>query len=62
MKEQRTIPQLLNDPMTCRTYRYMIANSEESVVKELRQVLKDKAPNHPRRKDLEVAFIARLGK
>jgi hypothetical protein len=39
----------------------MIKNQPESVVRDLRKVLQDKAPDHPRTKDLETAFVERLG-
>jgi hypothetical protein len=44
-----------------KTYREMIRVQPVEVVQDLRKVLQDNAPNHPRTKDLETAFIERLG-
>ena len=60
MKQQSIIDRL-RDPFVMRTYRDMIKNQPESVVRDLRKVLQDKAPDHPRTKDLETAFVERLG-
>lgn len=58
---QPTINDRLRDPFVMRTYREMIRTQPIEVVQDLRKVLQDKAPNHPRTKDLESAFIERLG-
>jgi len=59
--KQQSISDRLRDPFVMRTYRDMIKNQPESVVRDLRKVLQDKAPDHPRTKDLETAFVERLG-
>ena len=58
---QLTISDRLRDPFVMRTYREMIRVQPIEVVQDLRKVLKEQAPNHPRTKDLEEAFIERLG-
>ena len=58
---QQSISDRLRDPFVMRTYREMIRTQDESVVRDLRKVLQECAPNHPRTKDLELAFIERLG-
>ena len=59
--KQQTINDRLRDPFVMRTYREMIRTQDEQVVRDLRKVLQDQAPNHPRTKDLEEAFVTRLG-
>jgi len=44
-----------------KTYREMIRVQPIEVVQDLRKVLQEQAPNHPRTKDLEQAFVERLG-
>jgi hypothetical protein len=44
-----------------KTYREMIRVQPVEVVKDLRKVLQENAPDHPRTKDLEQAFVDRLG-
>jgi hypothetical protein len=44
-----------------KTYRQMIRTQPIEIVQDLRKVLQDKAPDHPRTKDLESAFVERLG-
>jgi hypothetical protein len=44
-----------------KTYREMIRVQPVEVVQDLRKVLQECAPNHPRTRDLEEAFIERLG-
>ena len=58
---QLSISDRLRDPFVMKTYREMIRVQPVEVVQDLRKVLQDKAPNHPRTKDLEQAFIDRLG-
>lgn len=58
---QLSISDRLRDPFVMKTYREMIRVQPVEVVKDLRKVLQDRAPNHPRTKDLEQAFIDRLG-
>ena len=58
---QLTISDRLRDPFVMKTYREMIRVQPVEVVQDLRKVLQDNAPNHPRTKDLETAFIERLG-
>ena len=58
---QLTISDRLRDPFVMKTYREIIRVQPIEVVQDLRKVLQDKAPNHPRTKDLEQAFIERLG-
>jgi hypothetical protein len=58
---QLTISDRLRDPFVMKTYREMIRVQPLEVVKDLRKVLQESAPNHPRTKDLEQAFIERLG-
>ena len=58
---QQSISDRLRDPFVMRTYREMIRNESLEVVQDLRKVLQDNAPNHPRTKDLETAFVERLG-
>ena len=59
--KQQSISDRLRDPFVMRTYRDMIRTQPESVVRDLRKVLQDQAPDHPRTKDLESAFVERLG-
>jgi hypothetical protein len=54
---QLTISDRLRDPFVMKTYREMIRVQPLEVVKDLQE----SAPNHPRTKDLEQAFIERLG-
>ena len=58
---QLTISDRLRDPFVMRTYREMIRVQPIEVVQDLRKVLQEQAPNHPRTKDLEEAFVERLG-
>jgi len=58
---QLTISDRLRDPFVMKTYREMIRVQPVEVVQDLRKVLQEQAPNHPRTKDLEEAFINRLG-
>lgn len=58
---QQTINERLRDPFVMRTYREMIRTQPVDVVQNLRKTLQDQAPNHPRTKDLEQAFVERLG-
>ena len=58
---QLTISDRLRDPFVMKTYREMIRVQPVEVVKDLRKVLQECEPNHPRTKDLEQAFIERLG-
>ena len=58
---QLSISDRLRDPFVMRTYREMIRTQPIEVVQDLRKVLQDHAPDHPRTKDLEQAFIDRLG-
>ena len=58
---QLTINDRLRDPFVMKTYREMIRTQPVPVVEDLRKVLQECAPNHPRTKDLEQAFIERLG-
>lgn len=58
---QSSISDRLRDPFVMKTYREMIRVQPVEVVKDLRKVLQDCAPDHPRTKDLEQAFIDRLG-
>jgi len=58
---QLTISDRLRDPFVMRTYREMIRVQPIEVVQDLRKVLQEQAPNHPRTKDLEQAFVERLG-
>lgn len=59
--KQQSISDRLRDPFVMRTYREMIRTQPVEVVQDLRKVLQEQAPNHPRTKDLEEAFIDRLG-
>ena len=58
---QLTISDRLRDPFVMKTYREMIRVQPVEVVQDLRKVLQEQAPNHPRTRDLEQAFIDRLG-
>lgn len=58
---QLTISDRLRDPFVMKTYREMIRVQPVEVVKDLRKVLQECAPDHPRTKDLAQAFIDRLG-
>jgi len=58
---QLTISDRLRDPFVMKTYREMIRVQPIEVVQDLRKVLQEQAPNHPRTKDLEQAFVERLG-
>ncbi len=58
---QLTISDRLRDPFVMKTYREMIRVQPVEVVQDLRKVLQEQAPNHPRTKDLEQAFVERLG-
>jgi hypothetical protein len=58
---QLTINDRLRDPFVMKTYREMIRVQPIEVVQDLRKVLQEQAPNHPRTRDLEEAFIERLG-
>jgi len=58
---QLTISDRLRDPFVMKTYREMIRVQPVEVVQDLRKVLQEQAPNHPRTKDLEEAFVERLG-
>ena len=58
---QLTINDRLRDPFVMKTYREMIRVQPIEVVQDLRKVLQECAPNHPRTRDLEQAFIERLG-
>ena len=59
--KQQTISDRLRDPFVMKTYREMIRVQPVEVVKDLRKVLQENAPDHPRTKDLEQAFVDRLG-
>ena len=58
---QLTISDRLRDPFVMKTYREIIRVQPIEVVQDLRKVLQEQAPNHPRTRDLEEAFIERLG-
>jgi hypothetical protein len=55
------IKERLNNSQVVRVYRQMIENSDIEIVQNLRQNLREQAPDHPRTKDLEVFFKQRLG-
>ena len=55
------IKERLNNNQVVRVYRQMIENAPIEVVENLRNNLREQAPDHPRTKDLEQFFIKRLG-
>jgi hypothetical protein len=58
---QQTLNQRLANPAVMRAYRDIIKHQDVVFVKQLRDSLKEKALDNPRRQDLEQAFIDRLG-